>query len=60
MPGNKKRKNMPKKGSDAAFAAAEAQLEKLMNQGKVNSNNIFKIKERIAKRFGAYPMGGTR
>jgi hypothetical protein len=53
-------KKMPKKGSDAAFEAAEKRLEQLMKQGKVNSSNIAKVKERIAKRFGAYPMGGTR
>lgn len=56
----KKKKNLPKRGSDAAFDAAEKQLKKLMEQGKVNPGNISKVKERIAKRFGAYPMGGTR
>ena len=58
MPAPKRK--MPKKGSDAAFEAAEKRLEQLMKQGKVNSSNIAKVKERIAKRFGAYPMGGTR
>jgi hypothetical protein len=59
MPAPKKRK-MPKRGSDAAFEAAEKRLEELNRQGKVNSGNIAKIKERIAKKYGAYPMGGTR
>ena len=51
---------MPKRGSDAAFEAAEKRLEELNRQGKVNSGNIAEIKERIAKKYGAYPMGEAR
>lgn len=58
MPAPKRK--LPKKGSDAAFDAAEKQLKKLMEQGKVNPGNISKVKERIAKKYGAYPMGVTR
>ena len=63
MPGKKKvtkKKKLPKRGSDKAFEMAEKRLQGLMKQGKVNPSNIAKIKERIANRFGAYPMGGTR
>jgi hypothetical protein len=30
-----------------------------MDQGKVNPGNIRKIKEQIAKKTGAYPLGAT-
>lgn len=49
-----------KKGSDRAFELAEKELKRLMEQGKVNPNNLFNVKNRIAKKYGAYPMGGTR
>jgi len=50
-----------KPGSDEAFVLAEEELQKLMETpGKVNPGNLGKIKEMIAKKYGAYPMGGTR
>jgi ribosomal protein L29 len=60
MAAPKKKKSMPKRGSDKAFEMAEKRLQQLMDQGKVNPGNIAKVRERIANRFGAYPMGGTR
>jgi hypothetical protein len=53
------KKKLPKRGSDAAFEMAEKRFQQLIDQGKVNSKNIADVKSRIAKRFGAYPMGGT-
>jgi hypothetical protein len=50
----------PKKGSDKAYEMAEKELARMMESGKVTPNNLFKIKEQIAKKYGAYPMGGTR
>ena len=44
---------------NAAIAKAEAMFEKMIQQGKVTPGNIRKIKERIANKTGAYPMGGT-
>ena len=55
MPAPKK----PKPGSDKAFKMAEKELERLMESGAVNPNNISKVKERIAKKYGAYPLGRT-
>jgi hypothetical protein len=49
-----------KKGSDKAYEMAEKELARMMESGKVTPNNLFKIKEQIAKKYGAYPMGGTR
>ena len=46
------------KKEDAAIAKAEAMYEKMIQQGKVTPGNIRKIKEKIAKKTGAYPMGG--
>ena len=39
-------------------AAAEAELKKLMKQGKVK--DILKVKERLAKKYGVRPSGMTR
>lgn len=47
------------KKEDAAIAKAEAMLQKMMDEGKVNPSNIRKIKEQIAKKTGAYPLGAT-
>ena len=47
------------KKEDAAIAKAEAMLRKMMDEGKVNPSNIRKIKEQIAKKTGAYPLGAT-
>lgn len=44
---------------NAKIAKAEAMFEKLIQQGKVTPSNIRKIKEKIANKTGAYPMGGT-
>lgn len=44
---------------NAAIAKAEAMFEKMIQQGKVTPANIRKIKERIANKTGAYPLGGT-
>ena len=38
---------------------AEKMYEKMIKQGLVNPGNIRKVKEQIAKKTGAYPMGGT-
>ena len=38
---------------------AEDLFQKMMDQGKVNPGNIRKIKEQIAKKTGAYPLGAT-
>ena len=46
------------KKEDAAIAKAEAMLQKMMDEGKVNPGNIRKVKEQIANKTGAYPMGG--
>ena len=47
------------KRENAAIAKAEAMLAKMMREGKVNPGNIRKIKEEIARKTGAYPLGGT-
>jgi hypothetical protein len=47
------------KKEDAAIAKAEAMFQKMLQQGKVTPSNIRKIKEQIANKTGAYPMGGT-
>lgn len=49
-----------KKGSEQAYEMAEKELARMMRSGKVTPNNLFKIKEQLAKKYGAYPMGGTR
>ena len=38
---------------------AEKMYEKMIKQGLVNPGNLRKVKEQIAKKTGAYPMGGT-
>jgi len=38
---------------------AEDLFQKMMDQGKVTPGNIRKIKEQIAKKTGAYPLGDT-
>ncbi len=38
---------------------AEDLFRKMMDQGKVTPGNIRKIKEQIAKKTGAYPLGDT-
>lgn len=48
-----------KKKEDAAIAKAEAMFQKMMEQGKVTPGNIRKVKEQIAKKTGAYPLGAT-
>lgn len=59
----KKKKNKVlsfKKGSDKASKLAEKRLQELMKQGKVNPDNINKIRKRIANKFGVYPIGKGR
>ena len=46
------------KKEDAAIAKAEAMFQKMIQQGKVTPSNIRKVKEQIANKTGAYPMGG--
>lgn len=48
-----------KKKEDAAIAKAEAMYRKMMEQGLVTPANIRKVKEQIAKKTGAYPLGDT-
>ncbi len=49
----------PKMSDKAKIAKAEAAFRRQMEKGKVTPGNIRKIKERIANKFGAYPMGDT-
>ncbi len=44
---------------DAAAKRAEDLFRQMMQQGKVTPQNIRKIKEQIAQRTGAYPLGDT-
>ena len=44
---------------NAKIAKAEAMLAKMMREGKVNPGNIHKVKEEIARKTGAYPLGAT-
>lgn len=60
MPVIKKPSKGFKRGSDKAYQMAEKELQRMMESGKVNPNNLFKVKEQLAKKYGAYPMGGTR
>lgn len=48
-----------KMNDKAKIAKAEAAFQKMMKQGKVTPGNIRKVKEKIANKFGAYPMGDT-
>ena len=57
MPG---RIRPPAKGpSDKKVQQAEDMFRKMMQEGKVTPANIRKVKERIAKRTGVYPLGDT-
>ncbi len=48
------------KAEDARKAQmAEDLFRQKMDQGKVTPSNIRKIKEQIARRTGAYPLGDT-
>ena len=38
---------------------AEALFEKMIQQGLVTPANIQKVKEQIARKTGAWPLGGT-
>jgi hypothetical protein len=44
---------------NAQLARAEEMFERMIQQGKVTPANIRQIKERIAEKTGAYPLGGT-
>lgn len=55
-----KKTTLPKPGSDAAFRMADKELRRMMREGLVNPNNINKVRERISKKYGAYPHGRTR
>ena len=44
---------------ERSVVKAEKMYEKMIKQGLVNPGNIRKVKEQIAKKTGAYPMGGT-
>ena len=44
---------------NAKISKAEAMLAKMMREGKVNPGNIRKVKEEIARKTGAYPLGAT-
>ena len=56
MPGTRK----SKPGSNASFKAAEKELKKLYNSGQISEKKFFNMREKIAKKYGAWPMGGTR
>lgn len=43
----------------AAVARAQAMYEKLLKQGKITPANREKMKNKIANKTGAYPMGGN-
>ena len=43
----------------AKVQKAEAMFQKMMKDGKVTPSNIRKVKDQIAKKTGAYPMGDT-
>ena len=53
------RKAKIKAEDERKMQLAEEMFEKMIQQGKVTPNNIRKIKERIANKTGAYPLGGT-
>jgi hypothetical protein len=44
---------------NAAIAKAEAMYEKLLREGKITPANRQKMKDKIANKTGAYPMGGS-
>ena len=44
---------------NAAIARAQAMYEKLLRQGKITPANRQKMKDKIANKTGAYPMGGS-
>jgi hypothetical protein len=56
MPGTSR----PKPGSNAAFKAAEKELQKLLKSRKITVDQFNKRRDKIAKEFGAWPMGRTR
>jgi len=47
------------KKEDAAIARAQAMYEKLLRQGKITPANRQKMKDKIANKTGAYPMGSA-
>ena len=47
------------KRENAAIIKAEAMLAKMMREGKVNPGNLRKVKEEIARKTGAYPVGSA-
>lgn len=53
------RKQKQRAADDRAAQRAEDLFRQMMQQGKVTPQNIQKIKEQIAKRTGAYPLGDT-
>jgi hypothetical protein len=44
---------------NAAIAKAQAMYEKLLREGKSTPANRQKMKDKIANKTGAYPMGGS-
>lgn len=56
MPGTPK----PKPGSNAAFKAANKELRQLYKSGQITEKKFFNMREKIAKKYGAWPMGGAR
>lgn len=53
------RKARIKAEDDRKSQLAEDLFRQKMEQGKVTPSNIRKIKEQIARRTGAYPLGDT-
>ena len=53
------RKAKIKAEDDRKAQMAEDLFRQKMQQGKVTPSNIRKIKEQIARRTGAYPLGDT-
>ena len=53
------RKAKIKAADERKSQLAEEMYRKMMEEGKVTPANIQKIKERIARKTGAYPLGDT-
>ena len=47
------------KKEDAAIAKANAMLDEMMREGTIPLGGLQKAKDMIAKKTGAYPMGGN-
>jgi hypothetical protein len=54
--GQKQRKD---RKEEAAIARANAMLDEMMREGTIPLGGLQKAKDMIAKKTGAYPMGGN-